>query len=247
MPDTTAQFRAALHGYNREDVVSYIDRMSREHEDTIRRLNESNDSLRAKLAEANESLASASDHREAEQALAVTRKVLFEREKSLNEAKALIGELRARNGELEEQVRTLTEELEEARTRVLPEPQPEPQDLDEPIPPVETVLPTPEPKPDYTELELAAYRRAELAERMARDRADEVYRQIQSVFGQASAKLNTSRTDLEQLRHVVVKDVNAVLTLLEGLDNVYQQAALSFGEIGERNRTILQEPEEDLD
>ena len=27
----TTQFRAALHGYNREDVVAFIDRMTKEH------------------------------------------------------------------------------------------------------------------------------------------------------------------------------------------------------------------------
>ncbi len=41
MPEST-QFRAALHGYNREDVVNYIDRMSREHEDLVRGLGERN-------------------------------------------------------------------------------------------------------------------------------------------------------------------------------------------------------------
>ena len=38
MAEPTTQFRAALHGYNREDVVDYIDRMTQEHEDTVQRL-----------------------------------------------------------------------------------------------------------------------------------------------------------------------------------------------------------------
>ena len=47
MPDQVTQFRAALHGYNREDVVAFIDRMTREHEDAMRLLQEKNDQRRA--------------------------------------------------------------------------------------------------------------------------------------------------------------------------------------------------------
>ena len=205
MPESTL-FRAALHGYNREDVVNYIDRMSREHEDLVRRLEERNEAYRAELERANEALAAAEQNDELE--------------KALSDAQALAADLRARNGELEDRVRELEEALEQARS----------------APETETI-----PTKDYTELELAAYRRAELAERLARERSDDIYRQIQSVFEQANAKLAAGRADLENLSRTLTSDVNEMLTLLTSLNGAYRQAETSFAEIDAKNRRFAEE------
>lgn len=222
-------FRAALHGYNREDVVAFIDKMTRDHEKALRRMQERNDQLRDELAAANEALAAAGDSAETD--------------KALSDAQTLIADLQARNAELEEQLEALSarqespDEEEQAETV----PMPISQDLEAPIPPVQEVLPVElKPSKDYTELELAAYRRAELAERMARERAGDVYRQIQSTFSQANAKLDTGRADLEQLSRTLTNDVNEMLTLLTNLNAAYSQAEASFSEIGERNRALLE-------
>lgn len=228
MPEQT-QFRAALHGYNREDVVNFIDRMSREHENAMRLLQEKNEMLLVELNETKEALAAAGDNAETE--------------KALSDAQTLIADLRSRNEDLENRMAAMQEELELARTRTDTEtvPMPITQDLDAPIPPVAEVLPVEvAPSKDYTELELAAYRRAELAERLARERAGDVYRQVQSVFNQANARLDTGKADLTQLSQTITKDVNEMLTLLTNLNSVYNQAELSFGEIGARNREILE-------
>ncbi len=115
MPDQI-QFRTALHGYNREDVVAFIDRMTREHEDALRRLEEKNAQLRTQLDEAGEALAAAREHEETEEAL--------------SDAQALANDLRARNEELEQRLAALEEELE-SRTEEDAEtvPMPIPQDL----------------------------------------------------------------------------------------------------------------------
>lgn len=227
MPDPI-QFRTALHGYNREDVVAFIDRMTREHEDALRRLEEKNAQLRTQLDEAGEALAAA---RESE-----------ETEKALSDAQTLVNDLRARNEELEQRLSALEEELE-SRTEEDAEtvPMPIPQDLAEPIAPVAEVLPVEvQPSKDYTELELAAYRRAELAERLARERSGDVYRQVQSVFNQASERLDAGKADLEQLSKTLTGNVNQMLALLSNLNSVYRQAEISFGEIGARNREIVE-------
>ena len=118
------------------------------------------------------------------------------------------------------------------------------QDLEEPIPPVAEVLPvTVAPSKDYTELELAAYRRAELTERLARERSGDVYRQVQSVFEQANARLDTGRADLENLSRTLTADVNEMLTLLTNLNSAYRQAEESFAEIDARNRRLAEEQE----
>lgn len=229
MPDYN-QFRAALHGYNREDVVSFIDNLTREHEEAMRRLQEKNEQLRAELSESNEALAAAGDNEETE--------------KALSDAQTLVADLRNRNDALEARVAELEERLEEAKAERETETMPMklPQELDEPMAPVEEVLPVNvAPAKDYTELELAAYRRAELTERLARDRANEVYRQVESVFGEAKERMDAGRTDLEQLCRTLTANVNDMLSLLTDLNGAYRQAEASFGEIGARNRRVLEE------
>ena len=225
----TMQFRAALHGYNREDVVAYLDRMNREHEDAMRRLQAQNDQLRGHIVQLQEALNNAADDPETE--------------KALSDAQTLVTDLRSRNAELEGRVRELEENLESLRAEQKTEtvPMSITQDLSAPIPPVEEVIPAVAPAKDYTELELAAYRRAELAERMAHERAEDVYKQISSVFGQANSRLDTGRADLEQLSRTLTDDVNQMLTLLTNLNSAYRQAETSFAEIGERNRQIVAE------
>ena len=222
----TVQFRAALHGYNREDVVAYIDRVNREHDDNLRRLQAQNDQLRAHVSQLQEALNNASDNTETE--------------KALSDAQTLVTDLRSRNTELEDRIRELEEALENARAEQESEtvPMSIPQDLSAPIPPVAEVIPSVAPAKDYTELELAAYRRAEMAERLAHERAGDVYQQISSVFSQANARLDTGRSDLEQLSRTLTEDVNQMLSLLTNLNSAYRQAETSFAEIGERNRSF---------
>ena len=229
MPDQPTQFRIALHGYNREDVVAFIDRMSREHGEIVHRLEERNERLRAELTQAKEALAAAGENAETEKALADTQ--------------ALVADLRGRNNELEAKIRSLEAALEEAGTHKESEPIPMAvtQDLSEPIPPIAEVLPvTVAPSKDYTELELAAYRRAELAERLARERSQDIYRQVQSVFAQANQRLDTGRADLENLSRTLTADVNEMLNLLTNLNGAYRQAEASFAEIDARNNRLAE-------
>ncbi len=60
MPEMT-QFRAALHGFNREDVVAYIDRLNLEHEEQLSQLREENQQLQHRLEAANQALAEAGE------------------------------------------------------------------------------------------------------------------------------------------------------------------------------------------
>ncbi len=236
MPAIT-QFRAALHGYNREDVVNFIDSLTREQQDNLRRLQEQNEELQSQLDEARQNQAQTEQNQE--------------REKALAEAQALTAELQARNEELEARSKELEAQLQDlkeqlsaaqAERKEAPVEENVPQDLNEPIPPLSEVLPEQEaPAKDYAELELAAYRRAELTERLARERAGDVYRQVQSVFNQASEKLDADKADLRQLSQTLTANVNEMLSLLTHIHSAYDQAETIFGEIGARNLEILEE------
>ena len=232
MPDQT-QFRAALHGFNREDVVAYIDRLNQEHEEILARLREENQQLQQRLEEANQALAEAEGKESLEQELNLAKA-------QIADLSAKAEELEARNQELEAAAAQAAEATEE-----LPEARPVTQDLAEPIPPVPQVLPVNvAPSKDYTELELAAYRRAELAERLARERASDVYRQVQSVFNHANTKLDTGKSDLEQLTGTLREDVNQLLNLLNNIHSAYDEAEQSFAEVSERNRQLMEDQEE---
>ena len=104
----------------------------------------------------------------------------------------------------------------------------------------ETPAPTDHEK-RYEELELAAYRRAEQTERLARERADGVYRQVHDLFGNSNDKLKDCHADLERLAQVMTANVNEMLTVLTTLNAAYQETEESFAEIGAHDRQLLEE------
>lgn len=93
----------------------------------------------------------------------------------------------------------------------------------------------------YEELELAAYRRAEQTERLARDRAEDVYRHVQSVFGQANEQMGSYHADLEQLCQTLTANVDEMRAVLDKLNGAYRQTELSFAEIGAKDRQRLED------
>lgn len=228
MPDHEMiyRFRTSLHGFNREDVVSYIETSGREYEEELQKLRSANEGLRAQLQEATAAIAEAEQFRNAAQELEAARRRISALE---GEKQGLMDQL----ADLEEQLRAAQSAASErqpvAETAVQP-------DLSEPILPIETVVPAEiAPEKDYTELELAAYRRAEMAERMAKDRAQEVYRKVQSIFGNASARLDTGKADLDQMTRTIRDDVDQMLLLLNNIMSAYEDAQTSFGAVSDGN------------
>ena len=123
-------FRAALGGFNRSDVVNYIEECSINHERALRQLREENARLR--------------------------------------------------------------EQLEQLQAAPPPEP-PAP-----PAPPAPEPEPQPAPPvPTPSEDELAAYRRAEAAERNARRRAAALTAQVNEIVSRAAGQFDASRADVD--------------------------------------------------
>lgn len=168
----TDNFRTAMRGFNRTDVVQFIQRLTAEHEKELRALREENERLTNALDAAQTDLQAAVD------------------EKAV----------------LEDQLLALRELPEEAETAAAPDA------LDAPIAPAEA-LSTPTGA-NLTELELAAYRRAEMAERLARERAAAADEQMKALFAQSREKLTLAtgdfatmlaafQADFDQLRQVI--------------------------------------------
>jgi len=131
----TQPFRTALNGFNREDVVNYIEYLNNRH-------NVQMEQLHTQLQTAQEALAAAKET-----------------------AKPAVDE-------------TLATQLEEANARIAA--------LEAQLAerPVQASVPV--------ESELEAYRRAERAERLAQERAAQIYAQANAVLAEATLKVDTA-------------------------------------------------------
>lgn len=154
-------FRAAFNGFNREDVVHYIEYLNARHSTEMNQQKSELQSLKAELAQAQE-LAAA--HLSPEETAETTD----------------------RCAALEQDCARLREELEEARCRCAALEQTRDQ-LAAELESVKNQL-TQTHAADAKELE--AYRRAERVERMAQERAAQVYRQTAEVLSDATAKVD---------------------------------------------------------
>lgn len=156
-------FRAAFNGFNRSDVVNYIEECSVHHERTLRQLRDENTKLRADL-----------------EALQAER---------------------------------------DALAAALPPAAPEPEAGAAPDTAEETAACEAAPAP--SELELAAYRRAEAVERSARQRAAGLCRQVNEIVETAVRQFDSSSADVTAL----MSDLNICL---RRLNDTFAELRLSF-------------------
>ena len=143
-------FRTQLKGFHREDVINFIQQQTQEHERRVRTMQEEIARLQGELNDA---------RTEAERAHGAQEAEAETTQEELAQASERCAELEAENAAAREEIARLTkrcEALEEAAAK-----QPEPAAEEKPA--------AEEPE-NYKELELAAYRRAELAERRPRAR-----------------------------------------------------------------------------
>lgn len=180
-------FRSALNGFHRADVVQFIQNQTTEHEKALRLLREENARLREEL-----------------------------------------DVLRAQLAQCSVEPEPAPAEQPPVETPAQPAP-PEPApvtDLDAPIAPAATVVsvaPT-----QFNELELAAYRRAELAERSAKERAAASAERMRSVFAQADEKLNVTVQDFSTLMESFRHDFDQVQQLLATAQGIVSESSGSL-------------------
>ena len=179
----TENFRSALNGFNRTDVVQFIQRQTVEHEKSMRLLREENARLKQASAEpkVDEDALAEKDALTA-QVTALTREneeLKAQIEFIAKEKAALVASLR----DAQAQLASAEKALEEAKTAQAQKPQ------DEPTPALDRPIAAPAgltaPPSSFDDLELAAYRRAEQTERMARERAAAASNRMQNIFRQA--------------------------------------------------------------
>ena len=200
-------FRSAFNGFHREDVVNHIAYMNTKHESQVKELRTENDALRTELDELRSRL---DEDSAAQDRAADLQKELQEQEAQLT---AVREELELANqllNEQAEQMAALREELEEAR---------------------EAAAKTPIEKSANHWDELRAYRRAETAERQAKERVNDLYDCANTALrgaGSTLADTNAAfealaekfRADLVELMNAIETGKNALCAAADTLDTL---------------------------
>jgi len=169
------KFRSAFNGFNREDVVHYLEYINSKHTAQVNQLTSEADFLRIKL----ETLAPSQEQAEAIAALEAER----------DELRAQVEALRSR-----------CEELEQNQNAAAPV-----------CGPAE---------------ELEVYRRAERTERMARERADLIYRQASGVLGEASVRVNDVAAQVGPMADQILVQLSQLQSTITAGKQSLQDAAV---------------------
>ena len=196
-------FRTQLKGFHREDVINFIQQQTQEHERRVRTMQEEIARLQGEL---NDARAEAERAHGAQEAEAETT------QEELTQASERCAELEAENAAAREEIARLTkrcEALEEAK-------QPEPEAEEKPA--------AEEPE-NYKELELAAYRRAELAERMAKERAAASDEQMKRILALTDERLMHTSQDFQTLLETFTKDFEQLRQVIRSAQALVAESA----------------------
>lgn len=147
-------FRSALSGFNREDVVRYIEYINNKHKTELEQLNNQLQAVRQELSRAKGEDTSA--------------------------IKQQLAEAQERCAQLEAQLAQASQQKQEAA-----QPQVQEKSCDE----------------------LEAYRRAERAERLAKDRAAQIYAQANAALAEATVKVEAASDELAAVAEQMAEKV----------------------------------------
>jgi len=189
------KFRSALNGFNREDVASYLEYLNSKHTAQVNQLTSEADFLRSKL-EAN--------HSDPAQQEAV---MLLEQER--DELRSRLEQLQTDYDALQNRCTALEQHLEAAKNEAS-------------IPAAPVFAPVASVACSPAE-ELEIYRRAERTERMARERADLIYRQTNGILTEASVRVNEMADQVVPIADQILMQIsqlqNAVNTTKQSLQD----------------------------
>lgn len=199
-------FRSAFNGFNREDVVRYIEYLNAQHAAEINRLNSELDFLRSK------------NEQEMSDPGAVENDDLIEQQAS--RIRELFDQCKAQ----EQQLADLTVQLNDAR--VLADAAANEKvrltaDLDQALQQQITYK-------SRVEEELEAYRRAERTERMARERAEQMYHQANAVLADATTKVDDAAALISQMADKVTGQLSELQSAVTGSKQALRDAAATM-------------------
>ena len=168
-------FRSAFNGFNREDVVHYIEYLNAKHTGAINQLKSENQTL--------------ADELDALRAQPTVDPTL----------EAECAHLREENQQLSQEIETLKAQLEEAQQFA-----------------------------PLAEEELEAYRRAEKAERAARERARQIYCQATGALADATTQVDDAAEHFKILSQRITEQLTELQANVERSKNALQGAAATM-------------------
>jgi len=192
-------FRSAFNGFNREDVVRYLEYLNSKHSALINQLTEEAENLRQKLKLAADAIAADSARAERIAALEEENTAL---KAQLEEAQQGRAASDAARQALEAECIRLKEQLAN---------QPE--------------VPAAPVREESADRELEAYRRAERTERLARERADQLYRRTNGVLADATVKVDQVAADIGTIADQVMTNLQQLQLAVTGSKQALQEAA----------------------
>lgn len=198
-------FRTQLKGFHREDVINFIQQQTQEHERRVRTMQEEIARLQGEL---NDARAEAERAHGAQEAEAETT------QEELAQASERCAELEAENAAAREEIARLTKRCEALEKVAAKQPEPTAEEK-----------PAAEEPENYKELELAAYRRAELAERMAKERAAASDEQMKRILALTDERLMHTSQDFQTLLETFTKDFEQLRQVIRSAQALVAESA----------------------
>lgn len=192
---TTQNFRTAFNGFNREDVVHYIEYLNSKHSAEINQLNSELEYLREKT------------NQQPLDAMPETPEVDPVMEQQAARIRELFDQCKAQ----EQEIAKLQAEKEELTAQLASAAQ-------QPAPVVVS----------RTNEELEAYRRAERTERVARERAEQVYHQVNGTLADATVKVDNAAALIGDLTDRVMAQLAQLQAAVTGSKDALKDAAATM-------------------
>lgn len=205
-------FRTSFNGFNREDVVHYIEQVNAKHAAELSRLNSDMQYLQDKLTQF-ESIAEEN-----------TPDVCPELE-------ARIDEMSVELSQREERIHALEQELSAAREAaaaaesLLEEAHQENTRLQALL---DTALSRQSGARNQQEAELSAYRRAERVERQANQRAGQIFDQANGALADATARVDDTAAQIAAVAEEAMKQIKLLQLAVSGSKQVLQDTAATL-------------------
>ena len=208
-------FRSAFNGFNREDVVQYIEELNARHEAQVSQLNADMQHLQDKLTqyenlagEGGEENAPELEQQVEDQAnalveqsdrIAALEKQLAEAQEASQTAEALLEEAEAQNAELQAKLDAAL--AHNAQVQI------------------------------QQDAELAAYRRAERVERQAKERALQIHNQVNGALADATAKVDNAAAQIAAMTEAAMQQLQQLQLAVTGGKQVLEDTAAAMSAV----------------
>ena len=220
-------FRTAFNGFNRDDVVRYIEFLNAKHQAEVSQLPSELEFLRSKQGQsADAPIPAAVPAPSAEQSSTLEQQAarireLFDENKELKEQLAAAQEAKAqaeadRDAALADKVQAesqlntaLTEKAQTAAS-------------------LESALQQQNSFKYHMEEEVEAYRRAERTERLARERAEQLYRQANGALSDATLKVDDAANQIGELTDRVMNQLGELQNAVANSKQALRDAAATM-------------------